>query len=442
MDRDDPRETRLVMFGLSKFGAGIGLHRILRYCESYGIDLPYLSSVSIVITGSKGKGSTTRFTYSMMRSILPETGCFISPHLFDIRERYEFAGKQIEPSVLAKHRDDILDYAAILALEGDSLGEFELLFLIALAWFNDVRPGCIVWEAGIGGRYDPVRALNAEFSALTSVELEHTELLGTSLELIAYDKLDAVSPGGCNVVSAAVSADLYPRLRAFSAIAKKETRFLAEEVKIASIETSVSGTSYSFSDTSGTVREVSLSLIGRHQVHNSLTALAVARAFADRKALTYSEDQFFKALRSTTWPGRLERISLSPDIWIDVGHTPESVRAVCDEILQLYDSADVLAIFGVSYNKSIDEIVAIVEQRFHRIVLTRANKNGLGVQRLQEHFRKPHKISACYDDVAGAVAAARSIADARAVIVVGGLFLAAEFAFAWRGGNPKDLTFF
>lgn len=430
------------MFGLPKFGDGIGLHRILRYCEVSGIDLAYLSSVSIVITGSKGKGSTTRFAYEAMRAILPGTACFISPHLYDVCERYEFAGRRIEPAAFAKHRDGALEFAKLLAREGDSLGEFEMLFLVALAWFNEVRPGCIVWEAGIGGRYDPVRALNAELSALTSVELEHTDLLGKSLELIACDKLDAVAPGGCNVVSPAVPAHLYPRLRAFSTIAGKNIRFLSEETKIGDIRTSAEGTSYSLTRKEGAPRTVSLSLIGRHQAHNSLTAICLAQAFAERRGIRFPEDRVLAALTSIEWPGRLERISRSPDVWIDVGHTPDSVRAVCGEFLNLYDRAGVVAVFGVSYNKSVGEIVTIVEEHFDRIMLTRANKNGLDLAQLKSEFSAPEKIASTHDDIRDAVAAVRAIKDAKAVIVVGGLFLAAEFAFAWRGGNPRELVFF
>ena len=430
------------MYGLSKFGAGLGLHRILRFCDERNIDLDHLSSVSIVVTGSKGKGSTTRFTYDAVRSVFPDTGCFISPHLYNVTERYEFAGEPILPSVFEEHKREVLVFAARLADEGDSLGEFELLFLIAVSWFDRLRPRAIVWEAGIGGRYDPVRALQAPFSVLTSVELEHTDLLGPTLELIAYDKLDAVRPGGTVFVSPAVDAKLYDRLRAFGRITGKTVSFLAEDRKITRVETSVHGTSYTFADAAAREFDVALSLIGAHQAHNSLTALAVAAAYAGERAPGFSFAGVIAALRRTAWPGRLERISIVPDVWIDVGHTPESVRVVLDEFRRLYRASDVTVIFGVSYNKAIDEIAAIVEARFDQIVLTRANKNGLDVAELKKHFRDPAKIVACHNDVVDAVAAVRSAAQPRTVIVAGGLFLAAEFAHAWRGGDPKDLVFF
>ena len=80
-------------------------------------------------------------------------------------------------------------------------GAFEFLFLLAVLWYQDKKPDAIVWEAGIGGRYDPVRSVCATVSALTSIELEHTDILGTTEELIAYDKVDALAPGGTVILS-------------------------------------------------------------------------------------------------------------------------------------------------------------------------------------------------------------------------------------------------
>ena len=94
-----------------------------------------------------------------------------------------------------RHAETVLAFNRSLP-EGDKIGSFEFLFLLAILWFQQEKPDAIVWEAGIGGRYDPVRSVCASVSVLTSIELEHTELLGATEELIAYDKSDVVAPGG------------------------------------------------------------------------------------------------------------------------------------------------------------------------------------------------------------------------------------------------------
>ena len=430
------------MFGLEKFGKGMGFVRILRFCHENAIDLARISSISAAVMGSKGKGSTARFTFDILRSVSRDVGCFTSPHLYDVTERYEHAGGIIPVDKFNRYKALVLQYAARLDSEGDALGEFELLFLIALKWFDDLKPDFIVWEAGIGGRYDPVRVIRARCGVLTSVELEHTELLGGNLELIAYDKLDAVRPGGVVIVSQAVPTSLRDRLVAFAEVSGRAVQFTSDQFEIAGVHTSIGGTQFSLIDGNGQERDVRLSAMGRHQAYNAVTALLLADTLL--QGTGGSIGRLLPALQQSVVPGRLERISADPDIWIDVGHTPESVRHVCSEISRLYGRGNMIAILGVSYNKSVDTIVAIVEDAFDHIFLTAAHKNGLPPERLERVIQDKNKILGTASDIRQAVADIRRITSSsgRGAVVVGGLFLAAEFAHAWRGGDPEQLGFF
>src|SRR5262245_49754878 len=154
------------MFGLDKYGAGIGLHRIQKFCRLHAIDIERFSKISIVVTGSKGKGSTASLIYSILSGTLGDVACFTSPHLISVTERYEFVGHAISHSKFETYRQLVFEFAEKLKKEGDALGEFELLFLVALKWFTECQPRAVVWEAGIGGRYDPVRTLRAPLSVL------------------------------------------------------------------------------------------------------------------------------------------------------------------------------------------------------------------------------------------------------------------------------------
>lgn len=433
------------MFGLDKYGGGIGLHRIYRFCDIHSIDMEYLSDVSVVVTGSKGKGSTARFIYQTLCDSIHEVGCFTSPHLIDVAERYEFAGRRITNDVFNHYKAQVLTFSEQLRSAGDSLGEFELLFLVALKWYSDLRPRAIVWEAGIGGRYDPVRTLRAPLSVLTSVELEHTELLGNSPELIAYDKLDAIRPQGRAFISPSVSPTLRERLAAFGAAAMKNISFVSDEMSIQDVRTSCAATKFVLAENSGRHYEAQIPLVGEHQVRNAVTALVASREFLKLHGIANSLEQLAPALSRTTWPGRLERISVSPDVWIDVGHTPDSVRTVCDEFLRIYHKKDVIAVFGVSYNKLVKEIASIVEERFDTVVLARAKKNGLDIAALKNEFlhARPQIVDGC-EGMSDLVAQVRELAvgSGKTVIVIGGLFLAVEFAHAWRGRDPAELNFF
>jgi dihydrofolate synthase/folylpolyglutamate synthase len=432
------------MFGLKKYGRGIGLHRIYKFCDERHIDLQHISNISIVVTGSKGKGSTARFIYSALCDSLGNAGCFTSPHLIDVTERYEFNGQRIDFKQFEAYKNEVLAYSGQLEQTGDSLGEFELLFLVALRWYNDICPRAIVWEAGIGGRYDPARTLGAAISVLTSVEREHTELLGDSIELIAFDKVDAVRPWGRVLVSPSVPEELRQRLAAYGRASGKNIDFVSDKVALRHIQTSVSGTQFSIVEQEGDVCHVEIPLIGAHQARNAATALLAAQAFTNRHAKVIPLDRLARSLKNIKWPGRLERISDVPDVWIDVGHTPESVRIVCDEFLRLYTRHNAIAVLGISENKSVQEIASIVGERFDSIVLASANKNGLGIDSLFKLFEGRTSVVCGDPDMVKLTHQMRDMLAAthRTALVVGGLFLAVEFTYAWQGNDPKTLDFF
>ncbi|MGE0829408.1 MAG: bifunctional folylpolyglutamate synthase/dihydrofolate synthase, partial [Hyphomonadaceae bacterium] len=163
-----------------------------------GIDLATLSAGACVITGSNGKGSTAAMLASALSSAGKRTGLFTSPHLFEINERFRIDGADISDAALDRHwaRLEEAADAWLAAHPGEALGGFEFLFLLAASWFSEAQCDGAIWEAGIGGRYDVTRLIHAPCAALVSLDLEHTSLLGDTLEEIAKDKIDVVAPGG------------------------------------------------------------------------------------------------------------------------------------------------------------------------------------------------------------------------------------------------------
>lgn len=435
------------MFGLTKYGNGIGLHRILAFCAYAQIDLDRLSDRSLVVTGSRGKGSTARFVYAGLRAHFAKVGCFTSPHLFDVRERFEVSGEQIPQELFAEYVARVQAFGEELHKRGDALGEFELLFCVALLWFHEQKVDCVVWEAGIGGRYDPVRVLQAPLSVLTFVELEHTELLGGTKELIAYDKLDATRSGGTTIISPAVDQSLRERIQAFGVVSSRNFTFVSDHANVQDVTYTPGGMTYRSTlslDDHAVTRDITIPLVGMHQVHNSLTALFACSDFVAKRGETFSVDACIQAWRTLTWPGRMEKVASDPDMWIDVGHSPEAVAAVADEFAHLFPPEKTLVVLGVSTNKRIAEIVAAVESRFSHILLTSAYKNGTPAPDVARYITDPSHICGMAETIEEAVSLARTLAQKHhyTVIVLGGLFLAIEFAHALRGDDPKELIFF
>ena len=435
------------MFGLPKFGDGIGLHRVERFLQAHRIDRAALSRRSIAVTGTNGKGSTARFITSAIEAAGMRVGCFTSPHLFDVRERIMIGDDMIPREDFDRLAETVLAFARSLP-EGDRLGSFEFLFMLAMLWFQEQKPDAIVWEAGIGGRYDPVRCARASVSALTSIELEHTELLGATEELIAYDKTDAVAPGGCVILSPSISERLAVRIAAYANLSGKATLPALASRRVGPVVNTPKGARFSYGFTAAPEtadQPVRLRLAGQHQVDNAVTALRVAETWLGLKPEENAERHIamLTALGRTRWPGRLEKVASAPDLWIDVGHTPRALEAVTRTFLDFSPREKTLVVFGVSASKEVAGIAKAVAARFDHFILTRAHKAGADVAIFADVFRGQSQDVTIAPDTteAARIAKARAQTEGLSVLALGGLFLSAEVQHAWAGGDPKSLDF-
>jgi dihydrofolate synthase / folylpolyglutamate synthase len=173
------------VFDLPKYGDGICLARMAELLDVLAVDRAWLRRISVVVTGSNGKGSTAAMCARIGRAYGLRTGLFTSPHLFRFNERIQVDGVEIGDDMFARLQARVETAVADVARRrGEQFGSFEALFALACLHFQ--KSGCdfAVFEAGIGGRYDPVRLIGARETCVTSVDYEHVELLGNTLELI------------------------------------------------------------------------------------------------------------------------------------------------------------------------------------------------------------------------------------------------------------------
>ena len=185
------------MFDLPKYGDGVCLARMAELLEALRVDRAWLSHSSVVVTGSNGKGSTAALCAGIARGHGLRTGLFTSPHLYRFNERFQVDGAPIGDDALARLVAQIATaIAAISQRSGEQFGAFEAMFALACLHFQERQCDFAVFEAGIGGRYDPVRLVGARVACVASVDYEHVELLGHSLQLIASDKSDACASDG------------------------------------------------------------------------------------------------------------------------------------------------------------------------------------------------------------------------------------------------------
>ena len=438
------------MFDLPKYGDGVCLARMAELLDVIAVDRARLQRNSVVVTGSNGKGSTAAFCAAIARAYGLRTGLFTSPHLFRVNERFQIDGTPVGDDDLARLASRIAAaIAAISQHRGEKFGAFEAMFALACLHFQEGGCDFAVFEAGIGGRYDPVRLVGARTSCVTSVDYEHVELLGHSLELIASDKSDACASGG-TIVYGENCRSLRSHLIEYNRSRDVTPLFVREQIGIRNETASTSGQRFDFQFEHHDFRALEIRLLGGFQFNNAAIAIGLFLLWLKHahphKAPGGIEAAARIGLRDTTWPGRLEMIRQDPITVVDVGHTPDGIRQSLASLKNIYGADGWILVVGASADKKAGEIVDALAPSFDTIVCTRAHHKGTGAEEIADAARKAnpradvHIAAAIEDAVDVSLHLANSLN--RRIYVAGGLFLAIEYATIARGGRARDLNFF
>jgi dihydrofolate synthase / folylpolyglutamate synthase len=438
------------VFDLPKYGDGICLARMARLLDALGIDRARLQRSSVVVTGSNGKGSTAAMCAGIGRACGLRTGLFTSPHLFRFNERIQIDGVEISDDAFTRLKLRVeAAIATVSKRMGEKFGAFEALFALACLHFQESGCDFAVFEAGIGGRYDPVRLVGASETCVTSVDHEHVELLGNSLELIVSDKSDACAAGG-TIVYGENCRDLRPHLVEYNRGAGRKSLFVREEIGIANEAATASGQHFDFRFEYHDFRHIELNLPGAFQFNNATIAVTLFLVWLQREHPRKAPDRIETAiragLRDVHWPGRLEVISQNPLTVIDVGHTPDGIRQSLASLLAIHGADDWILVTGVSRDKNADDIIGALAPSFDTIICTAAHHKGADVRAIAAAAQHANPNAAVHAaaSIEEAVRLSQKMTGAqkRRVYVAGGLFLAIEYATIAKGGRAEDLEFF
>ena len=438
------------MFDLPKYGDGVCLARLAALLDALALDRARLSRMSVVVTGSNGKGSTAAFCAGIARAYGLRTGLFTSPHLYRVNERFQVDGKPVADDDLARLVSRITAVIAdITQRGGEKFGSFEAMFALACLHFQESDCDFAVFEAGIGGRYDPVRLVGARTTCVTSVDYEHVELLGHSLELIASDKSDACASGG-TIVYGENCRKLAPHLTEYNRFRGVTPLFVRGEIGISGESVSSSTQRFDFAFKTYDFRALETKLLGAFQFNNAAIATALFLLWLQDKRPGETragiEAAVRSGLREVRWPGRLEVIGQDPLTLIDVGHTPDGIRQSLASLKAIYGEEGWVLVTGVSRDKKADEIVGALAPSFDTIIATAARHKGGDAESIAAAIRRINPQAAVHvaATVADAVGVSQTLAASlnRKIYVAGGLFTAIEFAAVARGGRAQDLAFF
>lgn len=335
----DYREAANFLFDLRRFRMKPGTEATAKLLAHLGN--PHKGHRFVQIAGSNGKGSTARMVDTICREAGLTVGLYTSPHADDVRERIRVNDRMIPKSAVRTFVETSSDYLRDQAADGSAPTFFEVMTAMALWYFDRQDVDLAVLEVGIGGRYDATSVVSPAASAVTAVTLEHTDVLGESIEEIAKDK-------------AQVAPDDGPLVTAATGEARDAIHSSATDVVTVGNDGTVSVTYNGLTDRyegdvtiSGPDWSVSsqLAMAGAHQAHNAAIAATLARQLT-----TVGPESIAKGLHRARWPGRFEIVSRSPLVVFDGAHNPGACSAIANTISEV-DYDNLIIVFGAMNNK-------------------------------------------------------------------------------------------
>ena len=289
---------------------------------------PQRNYPTLHVTGTNGKGSTTRICAKLLEAQGLSVGVYTSPHLERVNERLTVGDTEISDEELVAILGTLAELERFLDVRATW---FELVTAAALTWFAEMAVDVAVVEVGLGGRYDSTNVVNGEVTVVTNVDLDHTEILGTTRRAIADEKAGIVKPG-----SVLVLGEPDPEL---------VTIFEAEAARVGAAAVWHRGIDFGCSTNRlavggrvvdlwtplGRYPEVFLPLHGAHQADNAACAVAAAQAFVGSPL---SDDVVTSALSSVRMPGRLEVVRRRPIVLLDGAHNAAGAAALAGALAE------------------------------------------------------------------------------------------------------------
>ncbi|NMB02284.1 MAG: bifunctional folylpolyglutamate synthase/dihydrofolate synthase [Firmicutes bacterium] len=356
-----------------RFGSHLGLDRIVRVCEILGNPQKQLKFIHVA--GTSGKGSVSSFLTAVLQRSGFKVGLFTSPHLEHYSERFRVNGNTIDlntlESVLARAE------AACKQVEEQhpSLGpvtEFELATAAGFLFFLEAAAEVVVLETGLGGRLDATNVVTPLLSVITTVNLDHQDRLGSTLEEIAREK-GGIIKSGVPVISGVKSPAAERVLREI-ALAEGAPFHSTSGVAWVGLGWSLAGGRLLFPG----FGEVGIGLLGDHQLENAATALL---ALKELRNLGYNlpSAAIYEGMQGVVWPGRLEVLSQEPLRLLDGAHNEEGILALAKSLYQLQSELGIgkfTFLLGMLHNKElkiIDPLLPLAE----RFIFTEAESGRL-----------------------------------------------------------------
>ena len=413
------------MPGIAYTSANYDLRRMEKLLQPLGN--PHLVTRTVHIAGTKGKGSTAAMITQTLISAGYRTGLFTSPHLHTLRERIRIDGAMISEAdfaALVTELKPIVESANKQAAFGE-LTTFEILTAVVFAYFKKNRVDFQVLEVGLGGRLDATNVVKPDICIITSLSLDHTEILGDSVAKIAAEKAGIIKPG-CIVVNAPQVDEAAQVIKQVCHQQRADLIQLGQDVTWHKTSGDLHGQTLTVFTKSGHY-DLTIPLLGNHQLENAATAVAATEALVSL-GTSISSQNIAQGLSQVSWPGRLQILNREPTVVVDGAHNAYSMSKLVEAVKEYFDYKRCFVIFGTSCDKDISGMVQELESLSNHIIITSSSHpRAASISLLAEKFNRPGVKAMTVGNVMEALSKALSSAKKTDLILItGSLFVVAE----------------
>lgn len=406
---------------LLTFGSRPGLDRMRILLDKLGNPQDKLKFIHIA--GTNGKGSVCAMLSASLVAAGYKTGLFISPYITDFRERIQINNSMISESVLTDAVEKTFPIVEKLREEGTIITEFE--YVNALEFYIHANEKCdiVVLETGMGGLLDCTNTIKAPLcSVITVIGLDHTAILGNTIEKIAAQKCGIFKEDSMAVTS---KQDIRAmRVIESSAREKKIPLASSESVKIDVEETNLKGSRFRYNNV-----EISLPLSGDHQIENAKTALAALDMLRCNELIDITDEQIAKGFGNAVNPARLELLSENPVVLLDGAHNPNGIEALKAAISKFLPDKYIIAITGMLADKDVDSSVKLLDGVFDCVYTVPVhNPRAMHPATLMQKYARFVDETVTFESAEHAfdIAYERAEKSGCAVVICGSLYLAGE----------------
>ena len=400
--------------GTQWFGSKPGLERTEALLDKLGRPQDRLKYIHIA--GTNGKGSCAAMLASILKAAGYRTGLYTSPYLFRFHERMQINGEPVSDEALAELVTRIRPLAEAM---DDHPTEFELITAAALLWFAEEHCDIVVLEVGLGGRLDATNVIAApEAAVLMNIGLDHTAVLGDTLEQIAAEKAGILKPG-CEAVA-------YQQQESVLEVFRQKAREVGAGLHVADFSQlvpefdSLEGQSFTYRG-----EPYALALLGDHQLRNAAVVLETVEVLR-RRGWRIPRDAVEHGLYATAWPARFEPVSEEPPFIVDGGHNPQCAESVRRNLLHYFPESRRVLLVGVLRDKDYPALFDILNEAADAWVCVTPNSEralpAAELGKFLERYGKP--VTVCESIPDGVETAREQAGEDGMACAVGSLYMA------------------